>query len=86
MESDREFVLEHVRNLWGDEDAFNNFVRVDLLEHITSSGALSCVSSLISLKPFRTFVRPGFLLCCSALTATMLAPPLAAYVVAEMML
>jgi hypothetical protein len=82
FESDREFVLKHVRNLWGDEEAFNQFVRNEFLDHVIHSGALSCCSSLMALKPFRTHVLPGFTLCVGALTATIIAAPVAAYVVA----
>lgn len=82
FESDREFVLNHVRNLWGDEDTFNQFVRNEFLEHVIRSGALSCCSSLTALKPFRIHVLPGFTLCIGALMATVIAAPVAAYVVA----
>jgi hypothetical protein len=86
FESDREFVLEHVRNLWGDEEAFNQFVRTEFLNHVINSGALSCCSSLMALKPFRMHVLPGFTLCIGALAATVIAAPVAAYAVAVQLL
>jgi len=84
FESDREFVLNHVRNLWGNEEAFNHFVRNEFLDHVIHSGALSCCSSLMALKPFRVHVLPGFTLCVGALTATMIAAPVAALAVASL--
>jgi len=86
FESDREFVLNHVRNLWGDEEVFNEFVRNEFLVHVIHSGALSCCSSLMVFKPFRMHVLPGFTLCIGALLATVIAAPVAAYVVAERVL
>jgi hypothetical protein len=83
FESDREFILDHVRALWGDEDTFNHFVRHEFLEHVvTHSGALSCGSSVVALRFFRIHMLPGVALCFGALAATVVAAPLAAYIVA----
>jgi len=74
VESDRELVMEHVREQWGSTDAFNQFIRQDLLDHLRAEGTLSCLSSMLSLKGIATQVLPGFLLCIGALVSTLILP------------